>query len=1221
MNAAWRTTVAARLLTTWAAAVWAGAAAGQTQLSMTVGQYSHRKGDYELVNTAYNQLPATLISPHIAWARNPAWGEPRVLLVLPTWASRDAVELKQRFPCQVSVVMTRSHLEWAVPKSGEPYGEADAKEPTRIALTLLHRPDKYDAIVIGKVDWSAIPEPVRQLVLDRVATGSGLVYVSPRGLDERLEKLRADNRPKESPSLIAEGVPLAMLPLRNEKRGMGPLEIATAQYGQGRVVFVDYRDHARILEGGNEWRYAVGAETIALTPFVEDDPLFYDYYYSLLGKALLWAARKDPESRIVPKSEAFEIDSGKLPGSLALFAVTVGKQGAACIAHVELRDRDNRVIVVRQVPLPMAAGPSEVALDIPRVKTGLYVADLWLIAGGHVANWASIRISVVGPEYIEAVVPDKACYGRGEAIRGTVRFRASLPAGATVRVELLDPHQRVVSRTELQPTGRSAAFALDARHPLARVFAVVASVVDKDGVRQARTAHVGVPDRSVRDFLSLMWSAAISSRTQRILREQCRRHEVDGYYDGVLFLGEETTRQCAFNLAWSNLVAQPYAQHINVGTHWTVLADYLRNCADPLRARAAAYAPYGTVGYSICEENYIEKTDKQWGRPEALAEYRQWAQARYGSLDKANEVWGSSLAKWEDLGLITLAEAKRRDCFPRWVAQERYRQDFFMRVHEAAAAKVREGDSGARITLDCIEGHDFDWPRAAGFAQGGWANGHLVPFVMYGPDAVYGEGIGWNPGQLDAFRMRFFPWKALLDGGQIIFWWPIGFHQGLGGAAAFTPDASEPLLCFSQMVDEVRRIHHGVGTLLVQSQKAKDPIVMNHSTMSYYASVLNRREITWEDSRKMFRQVLGRIGRTARELTPREMENLRYSDAARVLILPYSQSMTEKEIAAVKRFAEDGGLVVADFAPALFDGDCRPYGKPELVSAGKETTCPRCAGKMRYEEATPTVTRWVACPVCAGTGRILEGREVRYTGSRLEDFFGSLTPMRLTNHGKGKSLYLGKLLGQPGDWEGFANLLEQYAGLKPHFRVLDALGNPRTDVVTAAFVNGSARFVCFLPEQLVAEPPGPETTVQLPERRHIYDVLRQDYLGHTAIIRTGAVPAVPKIFAALPCRLESLSLRVSGTQFAPGAEAKVRATLAPAEIAGAGLCVRFEVLDPAGHPLAHYTRKVVANSGEFELIVPLALNETPGRYTVQAEEIVSGLRAETAYIVAKDALP
>ena len=169
--------------------------------------------------------------------------------------------------------------------------------------------------------------------------------------------------------------------------------------------------------------------------------------------------------------------------------------------------------------------------------------------------------------------------------------------------------------------------------------------------------------------------------------------------------------------------------------------------------------------------------------------------------------------------------------------------------------------------------------------------------------------------------------------------------------------------------------------------------------------------------------------------------------------------------------------------------------------------------------------------------------------------------------------------------------------------------------MTAAFVNGTARYLCFLPERLVADPPGPETTVKLPEKRHVYDVMRQDYLGFTETFTSGAVPAVPKIFAALPCKLKSLSLITNGQQFQPGNEVKIAAVLAPAEIAGAGLCVRFEVRDSTGKPLDCYTQKVVSSTGRFEMVLPLALNEAPGRYTVVAEEIVSGLRAEVVFKV------
>ena len=1185
--------------------------------SMTVTEYVHQAGSYELVNTAYNQLPGTLISPHIQWARNPAWGKPRILILLPTWASRDAVELSQRFSADVSVVMVRSHVEWGAPAKGEPYGEVDPKEPDRRALMLLNRPEKYDSIIIGKIQWTAIPEAVRQLILDRVATGCGLVYISPRELDPRLAKLRAADRPKEDSPRITEGVPLGLLPLRNDERGTGPLAIATGQYGQGRVVLLDYNDNARIFDGGKAWRYAVGPETIALTPFVEDDPLFYDYYYSLLGKALLWTSRNEPEVRIVPRGETLEIDRARLPSSITLFDVIAKDRAAGCTAYLELRDRQGGVLMGREVPLGEAGDRAEAAVEIPCLPAGLTMADLWLMKDRRVLNWASIGVKIVAPEIIDAVIPEKELFQRGEPIRGIVRLKTDLPDGASLRVELIDPNQRIIDRAQWTVSGREAPFTLKLTHPLARVYAISATVVDGRGTLQQRTIRVGVPDNCIDDFLSLMWGVAISNRTQSILRQQCKRHGVDGYYDGVLFLSEPTVRACAMNLAWDGLMAQPYVQHINVGTHWTVLADYLRNCADPLRAKAAAYAPYGTIGYSICEENYIEKTDKQWARPLAMAEYRDWALKRFGSLDKANRVWGTSFQKWEDVGLLTLTEAKQRDCFPLWVTQQQYRQDFFMRVHEASAVRLREADPGARVTLDCIEGYDFDWPRAAEFCQGGWAGYNLVPLVMHRPGAVYGEGIGWNPGQLDPFRMRFFPWKALLDGGQIVFWWPIGFHRGLGGAAAFTPDASEPLLCFSQMCEEVRQIHHGVGALLVQSRKVRDPIVVNHSTASYYASVLNRKEITWEDSHKMFHQALGKIGWTARDLAPREMENLRYGEDARVLILPYSQSMTEKEIASVKRFTEDGGFVVADFRPALFDEHCCPYGKPEVVSQGTEDVCPKCGGKMRYEEATASVTRWIACPMCSGTGKIVAGREVRYTLSKLQSLLGGFEPMRLETHGKGKSLYLGKTLGKPSDREGLAGLIEKHTPLRRHFLVLDTYGNPRTDVVTASFVNGDSQFFCFLPERLVADPPGPETIVRLPQPRHVYDVCRQNYLGYTAEFKTGAVPAVPKVFAALPCKLESLSIRLQRKTFLRGAEVKVVASLTPARIAGSGLCARFEVIGPQGKRLDYYTRKVVSTSGAFELTIPLALNEAAGDYSVAAGEIASGLRATATFSVSE----
>ncbi len=95
-------------------------------------------------------------------------------------------------------------------------------------------------------------------------------------------------------------------------------------------------------------------------------------------------------------------------------------------------------------------------------------------------------------------------------------------------------------------------------------------------------------------------------------------------------------------------------------------------------------------------------------------------------------------------------------------------------------------------------------------------------------------------------------------------------------------------------------------------------------------------------------------------------------------------------------------------------------------------------------------------------------------------------------------------------------------------------------------------------------------------------------------------------------RFERSSAQLGKVRAATG---MLRGGLAPAEVAGAGLCVRFEIRDSSGRPLDCYTQKVVSRTGRFEMVLPLALNEAPGRYTVAAEEIVSGLRAEAEFDV------
>ena len=1193
------------------------AMAGDKDLSMTESQDRILADDRQLDNDSYDNAPGTLLSPHIKWAAGAKYQKLKALVVLANSSLREVVELRERFPMDIMTIPISSQLCWSKPGG---YAEASPDLLERNAMIRLNRPEPYDVIIIGRVMWSAIPENYRNMILDKVSTGAGLVFVSPLGLEGRLKEIF-----EGAPDAVLElgaGVPLAMLPLEGHVKGKnafdsrdhGPLRVKKGQLGQGRVLFLDYQDTVGIVRDAkfveSLTRYQLSPSTFALTPLVADDKLFYDYYYSLLGKGLLWSARKEPDARIAVTGDGAELQRGGLPAAPVSFSLqSKEKLPDGLRWHYELRDRDNKVLERKDFP----ADAKPLAPQMPKLPYGLYVLDAWAMLDGEVVDWASAHFRV-GGERLLSLTCEKDSVKKGDPIAGQARLSGAPAGGAALRVKLLDTHGRLLAERSLEPKDGAAAFSFVVEHPLTLGYLIRVETYDQDGALETLEQPVGMPDSTVDDYMFVLWGSALQNRTLDIAMRQVRRLGVDCYYLDVPFTPESVCRESAEIMARNNLRSQPYTEHVATG-HWQKSMDEERKrYGEDALGRGRAFSRYGTVMYSICEENVCTRDNQDYENPVSLAEYRQYMKDKFGSVEKLNQAWNSSYKAWDELGMISLSQAKLEKRFPQYVSQELYKQDRFMTIHEFVAAQIAKGDPNASVSIDIAVGNDFDWGRFAKLIRGGWAIPEMIPFLMYRPNTVYGEGIGYNERMLDEFRMRYYPWETLLRGGKMIFWWPLGFYGGLGGTYALTPDCSRPMLCFAQTSQEVAKIRHGVGKLLINSEKVKDPIMLLVSNVSSLADFKNNKETTWNASRTSFYTMLDRLGLTCRAISSEELAATRHGPGAKVLILPYCQAMSRPEVDAAKRFVADGGLLIADHNPAIFDELCRPYGQELLVSAGVEKVCPRCRGKGRYEEATETVTAWKTCPVCGGSGKFFEGREERYTGSPLEEVFGGFKPMALNTVGKGKAMYIGKTLSNPGDWAGFGLLLRQHASVTSPFKVENRAGVERMDVFKSMFRNGAANYLCFLGQKAV-DPPDGEATLVMSEKRHVYDVLRQSYLGFTDKFQTGVVPAVPKIFAALPAKIQGLDLTVDKPVARPGAAVSVSATLAPPELKGCGLCMRFDLTGPDGKRIEHYSGKVVSNSGAFTWTVPLALNDVKGEYQVTVEEIASGLSKTVTFKV------
>ena len=170
--------------------------------------------------------------------------------------------------------------------------------------------------------------------------------------------------------IVRQSVPLGVLPLEVDfepsspkhfaPRRIGPMEIRTGKLGAGTVAWLDYKDlmvkdGKRTVLAADPWRFLL--DGIALTPFLEDDDLYYDYYFSILGKLLYQVAGKKTAIEVRGGDSVVTASRQSLPGTPVRFKIAAANKNLSDLSVLcEIRDRDNRVVQKIAKPLVLQEG-------------------------------------------------------------------------------------------------------------------------------------------------------------------------------------------------------------------------------------------------------------------------------------------------------------------------------------------------------------------------------------------------------------------------------------------------------------------------------------------------------------------------------------------------------------------------------------------------------------------------------------------------------------------------------------------------------------------------------------------------------------------------------------------------------------------------------------------------------------------------------------------------
>ena len=1115
---------------------------------------------------------AEVATPHVPWATKLPGGPVKGFFIPSVQYGRDMVELMQRValaPTTVSIDRNWDISCWGI---GDFYGHdyRGDRDDFRTVYGYVEKdltgPAQFEVLVIpGLNGWSRMTRPARDAVLRRVREGAGLVLLHPflgdvKGHpfkgdepepDARLWELSplvgvADDTVNErgypevnqdavtrgrweaaQTHFITEGLPLELLPEGNaggsfyKYRAAGDVIIKSGEhpvaavktYGKGRVVAFAYVEE--------------GFTPQSVNPF--ETKTYWDYWeyqYSLLSRALLWAAGRDSGVRI--NSLAAEGEVVKLAlASDAPRRVEVEVNGKS-----EFGQRSGS----RKVTQELNAGQNsfEVPLGAGAGRAGgrqIYDVIVRDARTGATLNWGSAFAHAPKRAMVTLAKPAVDVYKRGETLSTVVRAAGDLE-GLKLRFKVSDDLGRLLAVSEAPARGERT-FTYTLRDFVGKQAFVTAELADAAGavVDQLRAKPVLVVQakRREREYTALVAFGGTKHYLQEAQMRQVRAAAAD---TGFTWSGGEVDNglnvpRGTFGVYWYDrgpttpeAMEKAIADYQRTGDfdalgYLTKKELYKRtgdtkflrrtpsfndrafmdSLAGITRATARNKARYQMDYYFVGDEgsltSYGDPVDFDWS-PQALADFRAWLRGEYQTLDALNRVWKSDFRDWDAVLPSTTEQARKSGNFAPWADHRTFMEATFARAYARVREAVLEGDPDARIALSGTQEtnayNGADWYRLDqvidDFLSYEGGNQWDMHRSFAKPDSMIGFWTGYGSSGIGVQNAI---WNAAVNNvlHPNVFW----MYSFLDPDLTHSNSARDMGVAFKSLRFE------GVGKLLMESERLGDGVAIHYSMPSVHgASILGyhrnfdggkdhdpeKAAANFPADRDGWVRAVKDLGLQPDFVASEQVERgALASGKYRVLILPLSVALSAEEAKAVEEFARSGGVVIADAAAGMLDEHCAWQSKGVLNELfgidAPESSRRKLERVTGAAEVTAEGARW-NLKAAELEGLTAAEPEVKAAGGQALARVGGADAVVARQVGRGWAFYLNalfdrypKLRGEKAGGAGHRALLSTLlgrAGVRPAVEVLTSDGKRLAQAQVVRYRFGDSEVLAVVKENV-----------------------------------------------------------------------------------------------------------------------------------------------------------
>ena len=871
---------------------------------------------------------------------------------------------------------------------------------------------RYEVMLIPGINgWSRMTRATRDAILRRVEEGAGLVLLHPfvgdvaghpfkgdePAGDERIWELSplvgvANDMVNErgypevnrdavtngkwepgDPHFITEGLPLELLPegtvggsfyrykSRGDvliKSGAHPI-MSVSNYGRGRVVAMAYLEEGftpqsiNPIENKIYWNY-------------------WEYQYSLLARALLWAAgRNTPvriQSIIASEDDGLKLSLNASSRQAVNIEVTGDNEfgqalGSATVENV-LHSGSNTIEIPASKLRPSFGWPSG------RQILNVIIRDA---SDNSTLNWGAATFTTPKRAMMTSTKTAVDVYKRGETLSAVLRASGNLNP-LQMRMQVWDDLGRLLGNISASARGERT-FTFQLTHFLGKFALVRGELIDVRGAIvdqvRAKPAMVVQETRRAKEYTALVSFGGTKHYLQNAQMKMVRAAAADTGFtwsndvDNSLNIPRGT-----FGVYWYDRgPTTPEGMERAIGDYKKT-GDFealgyltkkelynrtgdkkflqrtpsfndpavLKNLADIVRASARNKARYNMDYYFVGDEgsltSYGDAVDFDWN-PHTLAGFRIWLQQQYGTLTALNNTWRTNFSDWNSVVPYTTEEAKKTRNFAPWADHRTFMEITFARAYQTARDAAIEGDPDAHIAVSGTQAtnayNGADWSRLDrvidDFLSYDGGNQWDMHRSFAKPNAMIGFWTGYGSHGL---AVQNAIWTAAIHNvlHPNIFW----MYSFLNPDFTHSASARDMGKAFSSLRFE------GVGKLLMESVRQQDGIALYYSMPSIHAAsilgyhqrssdddeeVADKARLSFSANRDGWVKTIKDLGLQFDFVSSEDVAtNGLGNDKYKVVILPLVFALSDQEIKQLEQFVARGGVVVADAATGWFDQHC-----------------------------------------------------------------------------------------------------------------------------------------------------------------------------------------------------------------------------------------------------------------------------------------------------------